>query len=384
MVALVAGQPPRPAGLVFLWCHETWLAPYETGIQRVVRRLADNFARHGLEVIPVGWDWGTRRVKALGPGAMRGAQALEDASRRHERPSWLLVPELGMDLAAEDLDAAQIGHAYGLEVAALVHDLIPLKRAQDYSDAFRARFDRYIASFATADLVVTTTRYVAADLLSHLTRAGLAVPKLVTVPLPAQFAGRPRRLAAKPARAPGAPLRLVTVSTWEPRKNLPRLLTAIRQAQARSAPPIELVVVGRRAHFADYDAEVERLCADMAGVTLKGAVSDDALAGLYDRSDASVYPSVEEGFGLPIGESLWLATPCLCHSGSAMAEVAPGGGTLMVDMTDEAAIAGALHDFAADPALLARLSAEAVARSLASWSDYARDIARWTLQAGST
>jgi glycosyltransferase involved in cell wall biosynthesis len=122
----------------------------------------------------------------------------------------------------------------------------------------------------------------------------------------------------------------------------------------------------------------------MAEVTLKGAVSDDALAGLYDRSDASVYPSVEEGFGLPIGESLWLATPCLCHSGSAMAEVAPGGGTLMVDMTDEAAIAGALHDFAADPALLARLSAEAVARSLASWSDYARDIARWTLQAGST
>lgn len=375
MSTIAADRDTRQAAPIFLWCHETWLQPYETGIQRVVRRLGRSLVEAGLDVAPVGWDWRTRRVRALGPMARPVERALSEVWRGQDRTSWLLVPELGLELAAADLDAVQIGHALGLKVAALVHDVIPLKLAQNYDDAFRARFERYVRMFAAADLVFTTTRYVADDLLEHFGRTGLSVSKLVTVPLPAQLADRPRVCAVKPQRAPGDPLRLLTVSTWEPRKNLPCLLRAIRQAEAQSGLFVELTVVGRRGHFADYEAEVEAIIADMPRVTVQGSVSDDRLTTLYHRSHASVYPSVEEGYGLPIGESLWLATPCICHDGSAMAEVAPGGGTLMIDMTDEAAITRALLDLLADAGLLARLSAEAVDRQLTSWNDYGIEIA---------
>ncbi len=57
---------------------------------------------------------------------------------------------------------------------------------------------------------------------------------------------------------------------------------------------------------------------------------------------------------------------------SSLAEVAPGGGTLMIDMLDDKAIVDALIAMATQPTLLARLSDEAIGRPLASWHDYAR------------
>jgi glycosyltransferase involved in cell wall biosynthesis len=229
--------------------------------------------------------------------------------------------------------------------------------------------------FAKADLVITTTNFVADDLRAHLNHMRASGPRIVTVPLPAQFADHKRIVSAKEPRSPGAPLRLLSVSTWEPRKNITRLLGAIRDAATRSTSPIELMLIGQRGYFADYDAEVEGIIANMPQVTARSDVSDEQLTALYAWSDASVYCSIEEGFGLPIGESLWLATPCVCHNGSAMAEVAPGGGALMIDMTDEAAIASALLDLIEEPEVLARLSSEAIGRQLASWNEYASRLA---------
>ena len=95
---------------------------------------------------------------------------------------------------------------------------------------------------------------------------------------------------------------------------------------------------------------------------------------MISDSDAAVYPSIEEGFGLPIGESLWLGAPCLYHDGSAMAETAPGGGTFAVDMLDERSMAEAISACATDPRLLGGLAKEARERRLASWDDYAAEV----------
>jgi glycosyltransferase involved in cell wall biosynthesis len=375
LIPLVSDKKPPQAGPLFFWCHETWHQPVETGVQRVVRRFGNGLAECRIEVVPVGWDWRTRRIKALGSRAAGSERALSSliSSEKGAAP-WLIIPEISLGLAMSDLDPVQIGRAYGLKTAALLHDLIPLKLSGDYGDDFLALFRRYVAMFAAADIIFTTTNYVANDLRMRLGHVGSLIPDIATVPLPAQFADQKRCSSTKPPRAPGAPLRLLTVSTWEPRKNLPRLLRAIRQAQTQSAS-IELAVIGQRGHFPDYDAEVEAIIADMPNVTICGSISDKDLLALYAHSHASVYPSVEEGFGLPIGESLWLATPCLCHNGSSMAEIAPGGGVLTVDMTDEAAITRVLVDLATKRDLLSDLTAETVARPLATWNDYAREVA---------
>ena len=338
-------------------------------MQRVTRRLAAGLAANGVAITPVGWNARSRSIEC------RPTRA-EPHPFGSAEGATLFVPEIPLALAREDLDPVQLGRAYGMRTVALVHDLIPIKLCADYPAAATNLYRRYFRQFASADLVLATTRYVADDLRRYLDTMSLPVPRLEIVPLPAEFPACPRRMTRLPARAPGAALRLVAVTTWEPRKNLPRLLRALRSLSDDPDTRIALDLVGRRGAFPKHDTEVAALAREIPGVTIHDTLSDAALAALYESCHASVYPSYEEGFGLPIGESLWLGRPCLCHDGSAMAETATGGGTLQIDMTDEAALAAALGRLATETNLLARLAFEAAARPLRTWDAFARDVAR--------
>jgi glycosyltransferase involved in cell wall biosynthesis len=170
----------------------------------------------------------------------------------------------------------------------------------------------------------------------------------------------------------------LAIGTWEPRKNYVRLLGALASARrllARTGgPSVELIIIGRRAGFAALDAEIQRLATEVGGVTLYDHVSDAEMRGLFEASDAVVFASWEEGFGLPVLESLWHGIPCLCHDGSALVEIAVGGGVLAIDMQDEAAIADGIVRLACEPEILSRLSQEAVTRPIRDWDTYARDV----------
>jgi glycosyltransferase involved in cell wall biosynthesis len=109
-------------------------------------------------------------------------------------------------------------------------------------------------------------------------------------------------------------------------------------------------------------------------ISWTGLLSDAEVAALYRRAAFTVYPSLVEGFGLPVMESLWMGRPCLCHREGVMAELAADGGCLTADMTDPAAIASALERLAADPGLRERLAREADARDIDDWGAYARRI----------
>lgn len=364
-------MPPPSAPPLFYWCQHTVRQPFETGIQRVTRRLGRGLAEHGFEVVPVGWDERTRLVGVIGHDGPGGFETRLAAAKG----ACLFVPELTADLVAAGIDPVQLGRIYGLRTVAFVHDLIPMKLSADYSPEVVAMFARYYDSVAAADKIITTTNYVASDLARHFEHRNLRSPEIAVVPLPAQLADLPRAAPRGAARRAAEPLNLVAVSTWEPRKNLLRLLSGLRLAQQDTEAAISLTLVGNRGLFPDHDAAVTALLATSTGVTVKGRLPDVALAALLSGADATIYPSLEEGFGLPVGESLWLGTPCLCHDGSSLAEIAPGGGTAMIDMADERAIAAALVAFADDPALLSRLRDEAAVRPLVDWSGYAAAVA---------
>ncbi|WP_380785416.1 glycosyltransferase [Sphingomonas sp. R86521] len=227
--------------------------------------------------------------------------------------------------------------------------------------------------FVNADLVITTTHYVAAEFRAYLAARGLPVPRILVVQLPAQLANCSRR-TSKHSSLDANQFRLLTVSTWEPRKNLPRLLRSLVQAQSITNKTISLTIVGSHGMYTNYIDEVRHLLTGMSNVTTFEWIDNETLVALYDRHDAAIYPSWEEGFGLPIMESLWMATPCICHSGSSMAEIAPGGGTVLVDMLDETAIASAICKLAESPSDIAMLRNQATSRALMSWFDYAHMI----------
>jgi alpha-1,3-rhamnosyl/mannosyltransferase len=118
---------------------------------------------------------------------------------------------------------------------------------------------------------------------------------------------------------------VLAVGTLEPRKNL-----ALVQQAAR-ALAVELRVVGSRGWG---DVQVDGWL---------GRVSDDELAALYRGARCLVYPSLYEGFGIPVLEAMACGTPVVTSAGGATEEVA-GGAAVLVDPHDVAAIAAGIEE----------------------------------------
>jgi glycosyltransferase involved in cell wall biosynthesis len=99
-------------------------------------------------------------------------------------------------------------------------------------------------------------------------------------------------------------------------------------------------------------------------------VNDQKLLRAYRECRFTVYPSLMEGFGLPIAESLWHGKPCVCGGNGALGEVARGGGCLVADQTSTDSLAQAMKSLLLDQQLYVRLCHDARAREFRSWADY--------------
>ncbi len=188
-------------------------------------------------------------------------------------------------------------------------------------------------------------------------------------------------LAAAPAleaRAPdatlpdGVPERdfILAVGTLEPRKNLPRLVAAYRRLPTALQEAHPLVVTGRLGW--DTGETVAALDSLGARAIRTGFVPDAQLALLYRRCALFAYPSLGEGFGLPVLEAMAAGAPVLTSDRSSLPEVG-GDAAAYCDPTDEAAIAAALAALLGDPARRARLAAAGPARAAQfSWAETAR------------
>ena len=123
---------------------------------------------------------------------------------------------------------------------------------------------------------------------------------------------------------------LLFCGTREPRKNLPRLLEAVGRLDNRE---VELVLAGPAGWKGDAtDAGVGDR------VRALGFVPPDELGALYEGAELVVYPSLAEGFGLPVLEAMAHGAPVVTSAGSATEEVA-GAAALLVDPLDTDAIA---------------------------------------------
>ena len=385
---IAAAGAPRMPGRIFYWTGLTAIQPFNTGVQRVTRALGRVFSEFGIEVVPVKWDEARSRMSPLDASEAAHLEQWNGPPARPPAPlperlagEWLVLPEITIPVLPHGSNVARHGRALGMRTAAIFYDLIPLKMSGLYP-AMLPAFSEYWPLFAELDLALPISWTVAADLRRYLSERGLRVPPLAVCPLAGDLPGAARQRTPREGD-PAAPLRLVAIGTWEPRKNYVMVLRALMRAR-RLVPdrPIHLTIVGRRAEFLDLNAEIEGLALQAGDVDLPEHVSDTELLVLVDRSDATIFASWEEGFGLPVLESLWRGLPCLCHDGSAMAEVAPGGGTIAVNMLDEAAAAQAIARLAAEEGLLDRLRREAVERPIRDWDEYARDVLSALARAG--
>jgi glycosyltransferase involved in cell wall biosynthesis len=192
--------------------------------------------------------------------------------------------------------------------------------------------------------------------ISHSTARDLSAtfgipPESIDVALPgvgSQFAPLPDADVAAFRARKGLPDRfLLFLGTLEPRKNLPVLLRAYAQLPARDRAAVHLVLAGGRGWMSDdVFGTIEAL--DLSdSVHLPGYVAPDELPLWYNAAEAFVYPSVLEGFGLPVVEALACGTPVLVSDVSSLPEAAGETGYCLppgdvAAWTD--ALARVLHD----------------------------------------
>lgn len=163
---------------------------------------------------------------------------------------------------------------------------------------------------------------------------------------------------------------ILYVGRLEPRKNLPRLLESYRQLVSRmpSAPP--LVLAGARGwHRHELDITLGRL---QPRVMTLGYVPEPDLPAVYAGALLFVYPSLYEGFGIPVLEALSCGVPTITSKVSSMAEVA-GDAAELVDPASTADILKAMERLLADTGRRAELRARGLERAKSfSWDSTAR------------
>jgi glycosyltransferase involved in cell wall biosynthesis len=166
---------------------------------------------------------------------------------------------------------------------------------------------------------------------------------------------------------------ILAVGTLQPRKNYVRLIQAFSNLQS-SIPDLQLVIAGGKGWlFESIFAEVERLGL-RDRVRFPGFVADDDLPALYSAARVLAYPSLYEGFGLPMLEAMACGTPVVASTASCLPEVA-GDAALLVPPADVPALAEALSRAVSDEALRADLIAQGRARAATfTWTKAAEQL----------
>lgn len=160
---------------------------------------------------------------------------------------------------------------------------------------------------------------------------------------------------------------VLSVGRLEPRKNLERLIRAFCRVRERVDRNLELVIAGKEDYrFETIHREAERLS---GAVRFLGPVPDRDLPGIYNLASVLAYPSLAEGFGMPVLEAMACGTPVVASRRGAILEVG-GDAAVWVEPEDEESIAAGIEQALDDSPRLRKAGLERAERF--RWGETAR------------
>lgn len=319
----------------------------------------------------------------------------EKNARKIDKPN-IRQKRIGRDLGTAfafwgNIDAAaeeQLGHPHiihannyscpsGFRKARVVYTLYDLSFL-DYPDLTTEEnrsncFGGVFSAAVSADFIVSISRYSLNRFLEtfpHYPRERTGVAHLGS-----------RFSSADPGRTMGEAVNglepdkfWLSVCTLEPRKNLRRLLRAFREYLNRSENPHPLVLAGGKGWM---EEELETFIIELGlndSVLITGYVSDEKLCWLYENCFAFIYPSLYEGFGLPVLEALGFGAAVITSNTTSLPEVA-GEAALYVDPLNVSDMATAILMLGVKNDYREKLRQKAVLRAREfSWQRTAQEI----------
>ncbi len=358
---------------------------HHTGIQRVVRSIARCGSIRANPVAPVAWD-GRRGFRSLKPterqrlfdvfsraARRKGlSDLLWDGLSRTHRVRWnrfggrstLLIPEIpsGGRLAA--LSALARSFQAGPEMVGICHDLLSWSHPEFTHPDRATGFVAYLRFLCRLDRVLCPSRTTADEFLRFQKEEGVAGPEPEVVPWPVD--GEPQPLPEET----GEPL-ILCVGTLEARKNHECFLDAC-EVLWTGGSRFRVQLVGRlRAKGEDrIPARVGYMRERGRPISWSARVDDDQLDRFYREARFTVFPSVEEGYGLPVAESLARGRPCVCSGKGAVGEIARGGGCETVDVTDPSDLTSGIFRMLEDEARYRKFAEEAAGRAWPDWDQW--------------
>ncbi len=283
--------------------------------------------------------------------ALRRVSKLRSFSVYHETgfvPS--AVPELPVVYTIFDLSLIKF------------RDKHPGERVRFFDFFLKRRID-YV------DHVITISEYIKGEVTELL---GIEKERITAIPLAPEplFSPRPPEQVKGVLKTRKWPDDyLLFVGSREPRKNLSSIVRALGLTNNNRMP---LIVVGWEG-WGDrgWAEEVERNGL-RDRIFLAGYVDDETLACLYSGAVALLYPSLYEGFGLPVLEAMACGCPVICSNTSSLPEVS-GDAALLVDPQDVEALSDAIDRMIGDTALRQGLRARGFKRAAGfTWEETAR------------
>jgi len=321
----------------------------KAGIGRYVMRMLDGLAERGrghrYEIyVPSGMPLEDRWLA----GGLRFHEV--SFSRRPQRVWWEFARPAS-EVDAHRLDA-WFSMATGLPCkcsakrVVMIHDLVPVL----YPEFFKRRkavYQKWALAYAcrNADLVLTNSEATASDIRRVYGRQSpIAVTPLGPgndAPPTAREDSRQRLEALGVAQ----PRFFFTLGTLEPRKNLRRLIEALAAVRSHpSTSDVGLVVAGAPGWRESDIGEFISQHGLGDAVTFLGYVPDEDLPTLFAAAEAFVFPSLYEGFGIPVLEAMRAGAPVLSGDHAAMMEVG-GDACRYFEARSVESIAGALDEF---------------------------------------
>jgi glycosyltransferase involved in cell wall biosynthesis len=364
---------------------------HNTGIQRVVRQTMRRWVQSHPVTLAA---WGRRqsglrtltdpeRSRVVAWGDHQGESNDDDTGEELLIPyqSVVVLPEVAQQPLCDPL--AAVASLSGNAVAMVVYDCIPVSSADTVPPVESERFTKYLAVVKAATVISGVSQTASAEFQGFadaVQAQGLPGPRVINVSLPvdAPDATTVADRIEGEARSHNddEPLVLV-VGSHEPRKNHDAIVFAAEQLWDEGLRfRLRFIGGGSTRVVRRFDRRVRALAKRGRPIEVWRSAKDDELVASYRAARFTVFPSLHEGFGLPVAESLALAVPVVTSNYGSTAEIARDGGCLLVDPRSDEAIVAAMRELLTDDDLHARLLVECAARTPRTWRDYADEL--WT------